>query len=137
MATMGRPLKPFDFPTFERLCRLQCTLEEVAGFMEVSADTVERRCKSHYGTTFADAYKKYSAPGRISLRRHQFRQAKTSAAMAIWLGKQYLGQSDKIETKAEVRSYVSPEAQAEMLADDEAVDLACRLEERLSGGGCN
>ena len=37
--------------------------------------------------------------GKVSLRRMQFLQARKSAAMAIWLGKQYLGQRDhdKIE----------------------------------------
>lgn len=30
----------------------------------------------------------------MSLRRSQFRIAETNATMAIWLGKQYLGQKD-------------------------------------------
>ena len=33
----------------------------------------------------------------MSLRRLQFRMAEKSPAMAIWLGKQYLGQTDKID----------------------------------------
>lgn len=44
---------------------------------------------------FSDVYKKYSAKGKISLRRYQFQQAEKSTAMAIWLGKQYLGQTEK------------------------------------------
>ena len=32
--------------------------------------------------------------GKISLRRAQFRLAEHNAAMAIWLGKQYLGQRE-------------------------------------------
>ena len=36
--------------------------------------------------------------GKISLRRYQFRQAeKGNASLLIWLGKQYLGQTDKQE----------------------------------------
>ena len=31
------------------------------------------------------------------MRRIQFRLAETNAGMAIWLGKQYLGQTEKIE----------------------------------------
>lgn len=65
--------------------------------MRVSEDTVERRCKEHYGETFAEIYKKLSAVGKSSLRRTQFKMAERNTAMAIWLGKQYLGQSDKQE----------------------------------------
>lgn len=39
-------------------------------------------------------FKKKSAGGKMSLRRYQFELAKKNASMAIWLGKQYLGQSD-------------------------------------------
>ena len=44
--------------------------------------------------SFADTFKKYSAKGKTSLRRMQFKLAEKSAAMAIFLGKNYLGQSD-------------------------------------------
>ena len=37
--------------------------------------------------------------GKISLRRAQFRLAEKSAAMAIFLGKNYLGQRDAVETE--------------------------------------
>lgn len=40
--------------------------------------------------------------GRYPLRRSQFRLAEKNANMAIWLGKQYLNQKDKIE---EVKRY--------------------------------
>jgi hypothetical protein len=33
----------------------------------------------------------------MSLRRWQMKMAQTNATMAIWLGKQYLGQSDRQE----------------------------------------
>lgn len=38
--------------------------------------------------------------GRASLRRKQFAMAEKNPAMAIWLGKQYLGQADKKEIGA-------------------------------------
>ena len=44
---------------------------------------------------FSDVYKRLSVKGKISLRRYQFQQAEKSTAMAIWLGKQYLGQTEK------------------------------------------
>jgi hypothetical protein len=94
---MGRPVIEIDYSLFESLCEIQCTLPEIAGVLKVSEDTVERRVKEHYGETFAETYKKHSAPGLMSLRRHQFRMAESNATMAIWLGKQYLGQTDRMD----------------------------------------
>lgn len=78
-----------------------CTLDEIAGAFDCSPDTIERWCKRTYKTNFADIYKKYSSLGKMSLRRAQFRLAEKSAAMAIFLGKNYLGQTDQVETKIE------------------------------------
>ena len=43
----------------------------------------------------------------MSLRRSQFRIAETNPTMAIWLGKQYLGQKDRadVELNANIPSY--------------------------------
>ena len=95
MAT-GRPRKEIDNKIFENLCGLQCTLEEIAGVFDCSVDTIERWCKREYRETFAETYKKHSAKGKMSLRRIQFKLAEKSAAMAIFLGKNYLGQKDNI-----------------------------------------
>ena len=98
MAKMGRPKIEIDKAKFEKLCGIMCTLEELAGFFDCSEDTIERWVKRTYNMTFAEAYKKLSYQGKISLRRSQFRLAEKNASMAIWLGKQYLGQKDVIET---------------------------------------
>ena len=97
MARTGRPRKEIDEEQFISLCNLQCTLEEIAGFFKCSEDTIERWCKRKFDLNFAEAFKKYSAGGRISLRRAQFKLAEKNAAMAIFLGKNYLGQTDRIE----------------------------------------
>lgn len=91
---MARPQINIDAKSFENLCGMQCTLAEIADFFCCSEDTVERWCKRTYKEGFADVYKKRSSKGKISLRRAQFKLAEKSASMAIWLGKQYLGQSD-------------------------------------------
>ena len=93
---MGRPQKEIDQRQFEDLCGMQCTLQEIAGWFKCSEDTIERWCKRTYKENFAEAYKKHSAKGKMSLRRAQFRLAEKSAAMAIFLGKQYLGQTDHV-----------------------------------------
>lgn len=94
---MGRPKKEFSKEIFEELCNIQCTESEIASVFRCDPDTVNRWCKDTYGTTFSDTYKKYAEDGKSSLRRTQFRLAQKNTAMAIWLGKQYLGQSDRQE----------------------------------------
>lgn len=91
---MARPRKEIDKTEFEKLCGLLCTQEEIADWFDCSVDTLERWCKREYGVTFAEAYKKYMGRGKIALRRYQMNLAKESASMAIWLGKQILGQRD-------------------------------------------
>ena len=91
---MGRPRKEIAKLEFEGLCKLQCTEVEMCGFFGVSEDTLNRWCKRTYGRTFAETYKVYSQDGKISLRRMQWNLAKKSPAMAIFLGKNMLGQTD-------------------------------------------
>jgi AraC-like DNA-binding protein len=91
---MGRPQKEIDQKIFENLCGLLCTEEEIASMFDCSVDTISRWCQRTYGESFAEIYKKKSAKGRISLRRAQFKLAEKNAAMAIFLGKQHLGQRD-------------------------------------------
>lgn len=97
MSKTGRPRVEIDQEQFEKLCFIQCTLNEIASWFRCSEDTIERWCKREYKETFAETHKKYSAGGKISLRRYQMKMAEHNATMAIWLGKQYLGQSDKQE----------------------------------------
>lgn len=91
----GRPRTEIDKKTFEGLCEIQCTAEEIAGWFRCSHDTLERWCKRTYGKTFEEVFAVYRGNGRISLRRSQFRLAQKNAVMGIWLGKQYLGQKDE------------------------------------------
>ena len=100
---MARPQIQIDKNQFEQLCAMQCTLQEISNWFHCSEDTIERWCNRTYvdenGTSigFAEAYKNYSASGKISLRRFQFKQAEKNASMAIWLGKQWLGQRDNVD----------------------------------------
>ena len=93
----GRPRIEIDLEQFKGLCSIMCTQEEIADWFKCSVDTIERWCKRELKMGFAEAYKKYSAGGKISLRRYQFRMAEHNASMAIFLGKQYLGQRDHQE----------------------------------------
>lgn len=94
---MARPRIEIDKEQFEKLCSLQCTLHEIAGFFDCSIDTIERWCKREYKEDYAEVFAKKRTVGKISLRRAQFRMAETNSSMAIWLGKQYLDQTEKQE----------------------------------------
>ena len=115
---MGRPMKVIDEKQFESLCGLQCTLAEIADFFECSEDTVERWCKRTYGESFADTFNKRRGKGKVSLRRAQFRLAEKSAAMAIWLGKQYLGQIESPASAQEKQEIEDLKPLADLLGDD-------------------
>lgn len=99
---MARPRKEIDQKQFEGLCALQCTKEEICGFLEITDKTLENWCKRTYNAGFSETFREKRGKGKVSLRRAQFQLAQKNANMAIWLGKQYLGQKDKIE---EVRRY--------------------------------
>ena len=94
---MARPRKEIDPKIFKNLCAIFCTLDEIAGVFDCSPDTIERWCQREYGEPFAEVYKKECGRGKSSLRRMQFKLAEKSAAMAIFLGKNYLGQKDQPE----------------------------------------
>lgn len=92
---MGRPMKQIDKVQFEKLCALQCTEEEICGFLDVTDKTLERWCQREYKAHFSEVFRQKRGVGKVSLRRSQWRLAEKNANMAIWLGKQYLGQRDE------------------------------------------
>lgn len=93
---MARPRKEIDLEQFEKLCSLQCTVPEIADFFGVSVNLIEKRIQLEEG--YAEARARGAAEGKISIRRKQFQLMENgSNSMAIWLGKQYLGQRDHTE----------------------------------------
>lgn len=106
----GRPLKEFNRSEFEGLCSLQCTEQEICAFFGCSDKTLMRWVRREYGDeyreefgdelTFRQIYNIKSAKGRISLRRWQFKQAEKNPTMAIWLGKNWLEQTDNVQVEA-------------------------------------
>lgn len=93
----GRPKKEIGQAEFEKLCGLQCTKEEICAFFECTDKTLDRFCKETYNRSFSDVFGEKRGLGKISLRRKQWKLADKSAAMAIFLGKQYLDQKDHVE----------------------------------------
>lgn len=97
---MGRPRANIDPKHFEQLCAIQCTQEEICDFFDVCADTLNSWCKRTYGKSFSEVFSQKRGRGKISLRRNQWKLAEKNTSMAIWLGKQYLGQRETTEVLA-------------------------------------
>jgi len=88
----GRRPVHIDLIELEKLCSIQCTDEDLAGFFGVTTRTIENRRKK---SEFREAMERGRAKGRVSVRRAQFKLLeKGDAGTAKWLGKQYLGQRD-------------------------------------------
>lgn len=98
MSKVGRPKKEIDFDALEKLCHIQCTAEEISAYFDVSIDTIERRIQEEYDINFAEYFAKNRGKGKISLRRVQFQSAMSgNTTMMVWLGKNWLNQTDKQE----------------------------------------
>lgn len=81
------------------------TSEAVADILKIEKDTLVRWIKKSYGVNFADLREAKRETLKLKLAGKQFEMALNgSVPMAIWLGKQYLGQSDKLEHKADAEA---------------------------------
>lgn len=88
---MARPKIEIDSEEVYKLAKMYCSIEEMADFFGCSRDTIERR--------FAAIIAKARSEGRQKLRKLQWESAENgNVVMQIFLGKQYLKQSDKVET---------------------------------------
>jgi len=87
---MGRPPIKIDPKQVKQLARIGCTYPEMAAVLGCERKTLMRR--------FGTAVKEGQEHLKASLRRMQYTSATNgSVAMQIWLGKQYLGQNEKVE----------------------------------------
>lgn len=103
---------------------LHCTDSEAAGFLGVSLRMFRSMIK--HDVVAKRAWEEGHAEGKVSIRRKQFRLADSSAPMAIFLGKQYLNQSDVIVTEHSGRDggpIQTQEYDASQLSYDEAKQL--------------
>ena len=97
----GRPRIKIDAKTFTDLVGLGCLQDEICWFFRdesgkpISEDTLTRWCRREFGCSFAEYKAKNGAMAlKIKLRKNQIALSEKSAAMAIWLGKQLLGQTE-------------------------------------------
>ncbi len=99
---MARPRIEIDWSDFDKLCVMQATLEEIASWFGCSVDTIERAVKRKAKMGFAEYFTQKAGRGRVSLRRKQYEMALAGdRTMLIWLGKQYLKQTETVVSKFE------------------------------------
>jgi len=92
----GVPKFVIDYDQVEKLAGLQCTQDEIASYLGCCVDTLQR------DERFSGLYKAGMDKGRMSLRRKQWRAADDgNTTMLVWLGKQYLRQTDKQDISSE------------------------------------
>lgn len=88
----GRPEVEISIEQLAKLASYGCTQEEAAHFFGCSVSTIKNRLKDE---AYRAAWDQGLAAVRIALRKDQLRLAKRNATMAIFLGKQLLGQKDR------------------------------------------
>ena len=105
----GRPAKVLDdkqWDMFYKLVNMLATKVEIASFFDMSEDTLEKQIKERFGQdmTFRKYKNQNSHELKLKLRKAQWISAveKQNPIMQIFLGKNYLGQTDKQEVKQEL-----------------------------------
>ena len=119
--------KPINWKTVNGLIGIGATMEEIGHVLEVSPETIRVRCLEEQKEPFLDYYKKHNSGFKLRLRRLQIHSAEgeksvrevvkknadgtivkweeeyylrlPSIPIQIWLGKNFLGQADKMESR--------------------------------------
>lgn len=98
---MARPPKPVDENLLRKLAAIHCNQEEMASCLGVSVDTLQRR--------FAAQIKTARDEGKMSLRRKMWELALNgNVTILIWLSKNELGMTDKVEQKTDIKAELKP-----------------------------
>ena len=130
---MGRKMIKINWEEVRKMCEIQCTQKELCAVLGICEDTLQRACKREQHMTWTEFFNIHRQGGRTSLRRAQWQKAveKQDSTMLIFLGKNFLGQADKIDNTTTVNaeqhinvdfSKLTKEELQEMLKDDDDDD---------------
>lgn len=92
-------IKNYNKEVFEACCKLFATMEDICGIFWCTHKELIAWCKQEYNMSFKDVYKHFESDGKISLRRKQMQLAESSASMGIFLGKNYLNQTEVLNIR--------------------------------------
>lgn len=124
---MARPRKEIDEQAVEQAIAHGNTVDDAATILGVSKDTLERR--------FAACIEKGRANMRASLRKRQFELALGgNVTMQIWLGKQLLGQADKVQHTGAGDGPIRTEHTEKHVVDYDAIETElAKIGTRMAG----
>ena len=134
-AGAGRKAAQIDLIELEKLCSLQCSEEEIAAWFNVSVRTIQNRRKQH---KFAEVMRRGKAKGCISVRRAQMRLLEAgNGSIAVWLGKNLLGQRDTMQITGANGGPIQTESKSDFsqLSEDELRVLLATLAKVTGKGG--
>lgn len=118
MAKMGRPpeaMAKINKEELEELMKFYPTNKEASDWFDVSISTLDRFVKEHYGLTIDELREKSFTRTRIAIKRAQIKKALSGCnVMLIWVGKQYLKQSDKQETQSQIQVTTKTDAETRL-----------------------
>ena len=128
---VGRPKIVLNLEELERLSRLNCTMPEISAYFDIPLRTLEDKFANELDVR--KAIEKGRATGKLSLRRRQIQimEETNNPTMAIWLGKQLLGQTDKQEIIQEINIEDRKVLDISRLTDDDLNNLERTLKYAL------
>ncbi len=95
---LGAPEKEFNWKLLDSVLQFGARLIDCSDMLELSDDTIQRRIKKEHDCTFSEYRNRKMSKMRMKLLQKQYDVAmKGNVSMLIWLGKNHLGQSDKID----------------------------------------
>lgn len=93
---MSRNKIPIDWKVVDEKLSHFCEGTEIAAYLGITEDTLYNRVKEVFSLDFSVYKAQKRAKGETILRELQLKSAMNgNIVMQIWLGKQYLSQSDK------------------------------------------
>lgn len=110
----GRNPKELDKEKFEEMCEFQCTQKEICLSLGVTDKTLNAWCKRTYKKSFSEVFAEKRQKGFQSLRSAQYALALAgNTTMLIWLGRNWLNQTDKpvVQEKPEIKERLEDTAE--------------------------
>ena len=102
--SVGRPNKKIDWDAIDKMLIAGCQGTSIAHKYGMNPETFYRRCQKEKGINFSEYQQQKLEVGNDILRQVQFsKAAKGDNTMLVWLGKNRVGQTDKVESKVQAQ----------------------------------
>jgi len=107
----GRPRHKIDWKKVESLIIHGCSGVQIAATLAIHPETLYDRCLKEHKRTYSDYSHEFWQKGNAQLHAKQYQMAmQGDKTLIIWLGKNRLKQTDKIESTIDAKVEVSQKA---------------------------